>query len=60
MKQAAFDAVDNSHGHSNVGSFSVMFAIVYALGDRALPTEDAGWVGLIGVACATRSESSFI
>jgi len=34
--------------YSNVGSFSVMFAVVYALGGPALPTEDAGWVGLIG------------
>ena len=34
--------------YSNVGSFSVMFAVVYALGGPALPTEDEGWVGLIG------------
>jgi drug/metabolite transporter (DMT)-like permease len=34
--------------YSNVGSFLVMVAIVYALGGPALPTVDAGWFALIG------------
>ena len=34
--------------YSNVGSFLVMVAIVYALGGPALPTVNAGWVALIG------------
>ena len=34
--------------YSNVGSFSIMVAIVYAFGGPALPTADAGWGGLIG------------
>lgn len=34
--------------YSNIGSFSVMVAIVYAFGGPALPTADVGWGGLIG------------
>ena len=34
--------------YSNVGSFSAMVVIVYALGGPALPTAGAGWGGLVG------------
>jgi len=34
--------------YSNVGSFSAMVVIVYALGGPALPAANAGWGGLIG------------